>query len=140
MEIVRFSPLYHRNQDCIGIYCVQNNQLNKCISQTGFAKWSKTHVCWYMPCSRINFNALSKALSGKAILQTDALKAFLLKNSPREQHDAAIQSRKPAGESAIKEVTPIIIKKTILLCPQNSEALGNCWGIIILHKLHDTCI
>ncbi len=85
METVVLKPLQHRGQECIGIYCPQNAMLNHHLQKDSGAKWSRTNKCWHVPLSGKNYQQLSKALKGKAILQTDELKEYLVqkkKNSP----------------------------------------------------------
>ncbi len=78
METVVLKPLQHRGQECIGIYCPQNAMLNHHLQKDGGAKWSRTNKCWHVPLSGKNYQQLSKALKGKAILQTHELKEYLV--------------------------------------------------------------
>lgn len=77
METVILKPLYHREQECIGIYFKKNNLLQGYIQQGAGANWSKTHRCWYIPCNRKNYEALAKNLKGKAILDSSELSKYL---------------------------------------------------------------
>ncbi len=79
METVILKPLYHRGQQCIGIYFPQNGFIQKCIQKDAAAKWSRTHKCWQVPFSQKNYEQLAGTLAGKAVLETGALKEFLLK-------------------------------------------------------------
>jgi integrase/recombinase XerD len=77
METVMLQPLLHKGTECIGIFSPQNATLN-CYFQKAGAKWSRTNKCWYVPCSEKNYEQIAKALKGKAFLQTEELKKYLL--------------------------------------------------------------
>src|SRR5665647_2865445 len=78
MEIVTLKGLLHKRTECIAIYSVQNATLNYYFQKKAGAKWSKTNKCWYVPCTEENYEQLCNALYGKAILQADELKRYLL--------------------------------------------------------------
>ncbi len=79
MDSVVLKPLYHRGQESIGIYFERNALLQSLIQKQAGGRWSKTNVCWYIQLSKNNYQQLAKTLSGKAILQTNDLKEYLLK-------------------------------------------------------------
>jgi len=74
---VTLKPLCHREQQCIGIYFEKNAIVQQAIQKQTTGKWSKTHGCWYVPCTRENYQLLKTALAGKALLETGELKKFL---------------------------------------------------------------
>lgn len=101
METVILKPLFHRGQQCIGIYCVQNATLNYYIQKKGNAKWSRTCACWYVPCTETNYEQVAKSLKGKAVLQVDELKKYLLEKkksvSTNKHLPVAVISPKKSG-------------------------------------------
>lgn len=103
METVTLKPLLHNGAECIAIYSVQSRllsgaTLNHYFQKKAGAKWSKTNKCWYMPCTEKNYELLAAALKGKAILQTDELKKYLLE-------------RKKEGSGKIQQVTMPVKKR-----------------------------
>lgn len=54
-----------------------NTALNDLIKKIPEVKWSSSNKCWYLPCTRLHYLKISKALTGKAIIQTGALKRYL---------------------------------------------------------------
>lgn len=122
MKTVTLQPLYHQNQDCIGIYFVQNNLLNQCIKKTGIVRWSKTHKCWWVPCAKINYDKIAITLCGKAIVETSALKAFLLKKN-NGLAQAGIQKLPQKRVPAKIVSSPVLKPPALLLCEQNREAI-----------------
>ncbi|HEY5391475.1 MAG TPA: tyrosine-type recombinase/integrase [Hanamia sp.] len=77
METITLKPLQHRGQECIGIYFERNVILQSAIQKEADSRWSKTHKCWYITCTRGNYLLLKTALADKAILETGELKTFL---------------------------------------------------------------
>ncbi len=123
MQTITLQPLYHRQQECIGIYCVQNAHLNKCIKEQGGAKWSRTQHCWYMPCTKTNVVQLANALNGKAILQIEPLKKYLQEKS-RQVYEASKQAKLPSVIIAdIKRAKQPLKNAVLELSEANSKAL-----------------
>ncbi|MBK9661339.1 MAG: tyrosine-type recombinase/integrase [Chitinophagaceae bacterium] len=77
MKKVTLKPLYHKNQECIGIYFENTTVLNGAIRKNAGAKWSQTNKCWYIPLSKENYNKLFFALKGKAAIEQSALHEYL---------------------------------------------------------------
>ena len=85
MMRVILKPLFHRDQNCIGIYFEKNAVIQAAIQKQTSGKWSRTNSCWYVPCTGDNYIRLKTALENKAELEISELKKFLLekkKNSP----------------------------------------------------------
>jgi integrase/recombinase XerD len=78
MEKVILIPLYHRGEECIGIYFEKNAALQKSIQKQANARWSKTHNCWYTTCTGENYLHLKSALENKAELEISELRKFLI--------------------------------------------------------------
>lgn len=77
--IVSLKPLFHRNQECIGIYYQNHSSLNTIIKKLPGVRWSQTHKCWYVPLNSDSYNSTYKALDGKAELDITMLKQYLEK-------------------------------------------------------------
>lgn len=105
MKKVTLKPLYHKDQECIGIYFENTAVLNGAIRKNAGAKWSQTNKCWYIPLSKENYNKLFFALKGKAAIEQSALHEYL-----------AAKKKKvltPAKTTAIaKPVSPVILLPT----------------------------
>lgn len=123
METVVLKPLRHQGQECIGIYCIQNATLNHYIQKQGGAKWSRTQKCWYVPYTQKNYKLLAKALSGKAILQTEALKEYLLEKKKNKPVPAVTDQNKPVAKQEIKKTPAAQSKPIHTLSNENNEAL-----------------
>lgn len=77
METVTLKPLLHTEKECIGIYSRQNGTLNYYFQKKAGAKWSKSHQCWYIPCTERNYEILVKVLKGITAVDSTQLKRYL---------------------------------------------------------------
>lgn len=75
---VLLKPLSHRNKEHIGIYFTHSKILSDTIRKIEAVKWSPAHKCWYLPCTHKHYDHLAQALAGKAHLNVDMLKQYLL--------------------------------------------------------------
>jgi site-specific recombinase XerD len=77
MITVELKPIYHRKQECIAIIFKQDAAINAIVKKITGVKWSVTHNCWYIACTKEQYIVLNTALNGKAALQTNHLKTYL---------------------------------------------------------------
>lgn len=110
MEKIILKPLYHRGQDCIGIYFEKNPAIQSLIQKQAAARWSKTNNCWYIPLSKENYEKLSQALREQAALDTGELKKYLL--DKKKNGAAAIIA--PSSQKIENEKKEINIRKIAL--------------------------
>jgi site-specific recombinase XerD len=85
-------PLFHRQQECIGVHFSYSSSLDKTIRKIDGIKWSQTHRCWYLPLSRENCEKVFIAMKGKAGVDAAALHAYL------------VERKKMTGVSAITRI------------------------------------
>ena len=102
---VILKPLFHRRQQCIGIYFEKNPVIQSAIQKKGFCKWSKTHSCWYTACTGENYLRLKSALENKAELKIDELRKFLLEKRKNNSIRPSFQNT-PLATQEIKRNTP----------------------------------
>src|SRR6266542_838931 len=114
MEAVTLNPLYHRGEECIAIFFNHNKAINDILKKIPQVKWSRTHKCWYIPCTREHYTHLSDALQNKATIQKDALRLSL------QQRKAIVPiQQNPAQQNNIKGSTAMM-----LMHPLNEENLA----------------
>ncbi len=94
MEKVILQPFHHRNVDCIGIYFKKNEGLQKAIQKKVSAKWSKTKNCWYVLFSEKNYKLLAATFLGKAIVDTRALRNYLLEKKKNKSVTIPLEEKK----------------------------------------------
>ena len=133
METVTLKPLFHRGIECIAIYSNQSRlpsgaTLNHYFQKKAGARWSRTNKCWYIPCTEKSYEMLAKAISGKAILQTEDLKKYLLeKRNNKKEVPVMNLDKMPEKAKAIKpeaKVTkPVQKNAAFKLSKENNEAL-----------------
>jgi integrase/recombinase XerD len=125
METVTLKPLFHKEAECIGIYAAQNATLNHYFQKKAGAKWSKTHKCWYVPCTEKHYKLLSKTLKGIAALEVTDLKKYLLergKNSANKNSHLALPVI-PLKKAVQQKVPVQHLKPAIIISKENKEAL-----------------
>jgi integrase/recombinase XerD len=142
MEVVILKPIFHRGIECIGIFSPQNTTLNNCFQKSANAKWSRTHGCWYIPCVELYYRRLSKALEGKAILESAELKRHLTekkKNSGNENSHlpvVTIPGKKASSQNFAVQPT----KKTFIASKENKDALFNFEQQLVLRSYSPSTI
>ncbi len=84
MRKVVLKPLQHKGMNCIGIYFEREPAIQKLIRKVSGVFWSRTHTCWYVKASEINYARLREALNDKAsVRESDDLYKFVNhKNKP----------------------------------------------------------
>jgi len=77
METVTLIPFHHRGEECIGIFFNPVKLLTDIVKKIPKVKWSRTHSCWHMPCTKEHYSLFAEALKNKAEIKNDALRAYL---------------------------------------------------------------
>jgi site-specific recombinase XerD len=127
METVILKPLHHRGQECVGIHFEKNNAIQLLIQRQAGARWSKTNTCWYVPLSKENYQQLATILKGKAGLNNEELKEYLLGKKKVNKLSAIPGKPHPATEAknnSVKNTIPA--QQRALRYPvskENKEAL-----------------
>ena len=126
MDIVTLKPLQHRGQECIGIYFSANTIFNQQLQKKVAAKWSQTNKCWYVPCTQPNYTLVAAIFKGKATLETEALKNYLLTKKNNKPLSVTAATNNLPATTAIKKTTTPSIKNTttaFVLSGENKQAL-----------------
>ncbi|HFX17604.1 MAG TPA: integrase [Flavobacteriales bacterium] len=63
---IKLSPLQHRQKTWIAIKFKYNDTLIKLCKYDVKAKWSRTHRCWYVPATKLQFEAILDTFKGVA--------------------------------------------------------------------------
>ena len=95
------------------------------LKKKGGAKWSRTNKCWYIPCVEEKYEKLCKALHGKAIIQTEELKAYLKerkKNSAAKNMHLPLTAI-PVVKPSSQKIAPQNLKQPHTINKENKEAL-----------------
>src|SRR6185437_826403 len=126
MQKVILKALYHRGQECIGIYFEKNADLQKTLQKEAKPRWSKTHRCWYVACTGENYLRLKCALENMAELEISELKKYLLekkKNNPA--HALASEKKTVIPKEVHKDIKKIADTPNQIhtISKQNREAL-----------------
>ncbi len=73
MKKISVKPLYHKKQNCLGLYYPIDEQLTKLVKTFPDAKWSKTNNCWYIANHKTNLKELFQVFKGIAYIDTSAV-------------------------------------------------------------------
>ncbi len=79
METVTLKVLQHRNTECVSIYFNNKAAVKNAVKKINGIKWSNTNKCWYLPLSKENVTAITKAVDKIAVTELSSLKAYLQK-------------------------------------------------------------
>ncbi len=79
MKQVVLKPLYHIEQESIGIYFKNDASLKIIVRKLTSVKWSQTNKCWYVPLNAEAYKQLKNLMNGEAVLEPSALKEYLNK-------------------------------------------------------------
>lgn len=121
-------PLFHRGQQCIGIYFEKNATVQNIIQKDAGAKWSRTNRCWWIPCKRNNYLLLKDSIGDKASIIAEELKGFFKEDKeldtipssdPPTKMDTKPIVRK-GGQTFSKNISPHNYPHT--LSKENKEA------------------
>ena len=127
MQKVILKALYHRGQNCIGIYFEKNALLQSLVQKQAGGRWSRTNKCWYVLCTKQNYEQLAKTLKGKAILETGQLKKYLLEKKKNNPAPVLASEKKTIAPKEVvhKEIIKIVAtpNQIYTISKENREAL-----------------
>ncbi len=115
---IHLKPLQHRDMERIGIYFEKNASIQSLLQKRADARWSSTHSCWHVPCTKESYEAVAAALMGRGTIQRVELDRYLLgKNAdfgvPPFINNPLSSSIKP---SSAKEIPSSSSEE---ICPEN---------------------
>lgn len=73
MKKISVKPLFHNNQNCLGLFYPIDEELTKLVKTFPDAKWSKTNKCWYISNHKTNLKELFQVFKGIAFIDTSAV-------------------------------------------------------------------
>ncbi len=131
MEVVVLKPLTHKGQACIGIYFKRDALLQSLIQTQAGARWSRTNSCWYIACTKSNFDQLVLALKGITIVETETFEKYLPGNkSPATQ--PFIEIKKSIATIPAQEIKTNTSKKSGAISIENTQAFTEYKNRLIL--------
>lgn len=114
MPTVVLQPLFHRNEEQIGIYFNREKTINELVKKISGARWSQTHTCWYLLLNKENLKTLTTLLHGVATINDTELKTYVQK---RKASAIAIGPKKltPAQAAAMQSCSEENLQQLDLL-------------------------
>ena len=127
MYTISLKPLYHRDQEHIGIYTPNVLQLNVIIKKLPGVKWSQTRKVWYMPLNQTAYQQIISALNPSAAIDNQALKQYLQKrkivNDNKITPEEIQKASKPPIQNTVKTKLPTATQQW-QLSDENLQALN----------------
>ena len=130
MKKVILKPLYHRQQEIIGIYFGSDALINSIVRKQPDVKWSQTNKCWHIPLNKENHSRLVLALKDKVQIEQSSLYNYLAKkkkgNTGKEKSDlprALPNQTPPEPLEAITLINRTLVNSTGKIQPVNAHIL-----------------
>ena len=132
METIILKPLYHHQQECIGIFFSNLPALNKVVKSIAGCRFTKTFKCWYVPLSKVNYNAIAGAFKDLCTIDNLLLRNYLFAQKKATATVAATAIQKPVTASVSQPQKPLktvpvkeqaAIKNTVAIQPVNMHII-----------------
>ena len=121
--VIILKPLQHRNGEHIGLYFDFLPVLTQAVKQIKTIKQSFTHGCWYLPCTRNNYQLVVEAASHLATIDTSSLKEYLF-----QKQALVTDVQKPLHNSTLT------IIKNYPLCSHNLKSIIAYRNLLVVMK------
>ena len=102
LSLVKFIPLFHKNEERIGLVFHMNKILQNAVRKITDARWSKTNTCWHIPCTEKHYNEACRVLKNIAVTDNKLLVAYLRKRK-------LIQPAATSAPKAFAVVSPVAV-------------------------------
>lgn len=112
MQTITLQPIYHRQQECIGIFFSNLPNLTKVVKTIPYSRFTKTYKCWYVPLSKVNYTAIASAFKGLCKTDDVLLRNYLIAKKETPATVAAQAIQQPIAATIIEPAKPL---KTALI-------------------------
>jgi integrase/recombinase XerD len=119
MQTITLKPLYHNQQECIGIFFSNLPSLNKVVKNIPGCRFTKTFKCWYVPLSEASYNAIASAFKTLCKIDDALLRSYLTERKKTTTPVAVPLPQKPAAVSINQPSVPL--KTTRVKQPFNTK-------------------
>jgi integrase/recombinase XerD len=106
MLTVSLRPLLHRGQENIAIFYEQDRVVNNQVRKLQGARWSQTHLCWYVPLNETSIQSIYTTLEGIAITDDHFLKAYVQKKNEVVKASVDLRPARSSTRSTIAASSP----------------------------------
>lgn len=112
---IHLKPLQHKGIERIGIYFEKNVAIQTLLQKQAGARWSNTHTCWHIPCTKESYEALESAITGQGTIHREELNQYLLSKKPNSTDP--IPETIPASSDFFSVQVSVPAREEI--CPEN---------------------
>src|SRR4051794_28112863 len=127
LSSISLSPFHYRSQECIGLVCLLERDLELAIRKIKGVKWCGEKSCWYLPLSKESYLIIKEALKERAAISPEPLRKYL--------------EQKKAVQPLMKKPTVTKARAQLLinypLCSENLEAFKNYQALLKLRAYSD---
>jgi hypothetical protein len=74
---ITLTPFHYRGQECIGLVCLLEREIELTIRKIKGVKWCGEKSCWYLPLNQEEYKRIKEALKEKATLNSEPLRKYL---------------------------------------------------------------
>lgn len=119
---ITLTPYHYRGQECIGLVCLLERELELHIRKIKGIKWCGAKSCWYLPLTKEAYLTIKASLQERATLNIEPLQRYL--------------QQKKAIQPLLKQ--PVVTKKraqlllNFPLCEENLHAFRNYQALLKL--------
>ena len=79
---ITLTPFHYRTQECIGLVCLLEPDLELTIRKIKGIKWCGEKGCWYLQLSKEAYQIIKTALKDQALLNQAPLRTYLEQKKP----------------------------------------------------------
>lgn len=100
--LIVVKPLYHREQENIAIYFT-DPELNNHVKVIKDVRWSRTHICWYLPLDRAHWLDFRSRVLSHAAIDDSALRSYLVERKQLMVSGSSIALSKKRSELIVEQ-------------------------------------
>ena len=129
---IHLKPLQHRGKEQIGIYFEKNAIIQSLLQKHASAKWSSSHKCWHIPCTKESYEALAGAVSGKGKIHREELDRYLREKKTNPQTPLTITTPPPSPSNQKTISKPEFSPAGEEICAENNLELEKYENLLVL--------
>lgn len=120
--MVMLIPFHYKGEECLGISCSLNKDLERSVKKIQGIRWSGEDNCWYLPLSKSSYEIFRTSLRGHGEIDTRQLRKYL---EQRKAMGSLIVDGKVSHKRAV-------ILKEHPLSQENIDAFRHFQSILLL--------
>jgi hypothetical protein len=128
LAAITLTPFHYRGQECIGLVCLLDRDLELTIRKIKRVRWCGEKSCWYLLLTKEEYQKIKVALKDKAIINQEPLRWYL-----EQKNTVQPLLKKPKVTKARAQLL-----LDFPLCPENLQAFKSYQILLKLKAYSDT--